>query len=173
VAVADATNLARTLGIVVALREFCIPMFLVMNMYDLASRRGLKADFRALEAELGIPVIPSIATSRDGIQGILGAIDRTLAAKDLHTQSPKAFPEQTSSVSVEALSNRQSEVDRILARVILKPASIDRVTYQIDRLVLHPWMGGVILLLILFSMFQMVFSLATVPMGWIEAGVEF
>src|ERR1700743_49211 len=62
--VADATNLRLALRLVLELKRTGRPMMLVLNMFDLAQRRGIKIDLAHLAAELGVPVVTAIAVKR-------------------------------------------------------------------------------------------------------------
>ena len=61
---------------------------------------------------------------------------------------------------------------RILSRLGLDAAVPHTASDQIDRVVLHPVAGPLILALLLFLMFQAVFAWAETPMGWIEAATQ-
>lgn len=65
--VGDAKNLRRTLSLSALLSELALPMVLVLNMHDEATARGLVLDLAKLEAELGIPVVTTVATNGEGI----------------------------------------------------------------------------------------------------------
>jgi ferrous iron transport protein B len=66
----------------------------------------------------------------------------------------------------------QQEVRRILALALSEPPDSLHTDDAIDRVVLHPLWGMLLLAVTLFLMFQAVFSLATVPMEWIKTGVD-
>src|SRR6266404_7016154 len=64
--VADATNLRLSLRLVLELKRVGRPLVLVLNMFDIAQRRGVRIDLDRLSAELGIPVVTAVAVRRDG-----------------------------------------------------------------------------------------------------------
>ena len=72
--VADAKNLRRALLLSTQLAELGVPMALDLNMADEAVMRGVKIDPGALAQKLGVPVTTSVATRRDGLDGLVGAI---------------------------------------------------------------------------------------------------
>ena len=51
---------------------------LVLNMMDIARRRGIEIDMAKLGAELGVPVVSSVAVRRGGVDALLGEVDRAL-----------------------------------------------------------------------------------------------
>jgi ferrous iron transport protein B len=70
ICVVDATNLDRNLYLVVQLAELNIPLVLALNMLDMAERRGIRIDAALLEKELGLPVVPCVASAGVGVPGI-------------------------------------------------------------------------------------------------------
>lgn len=78
VCILDATNLKRNLFLASQLAEFGLPMVLVLNQWDVARQRGLAWDVAALEKELGVPVIPTVGTSGEGLDRLCDAIVHAL-----------------------------------------------------------------------------------------------
>ncbi len=74
--VVDAAHLERNLHLTVELTEMGIPMILVLNMVDEARRMGIEVDSEALEKELGIPIVETVAVKGEGLERILWAIHR-------------------------------------------------------------------------------------------------
>lgn len=72
--VGDAKNLRRSLQLSVLLAEMGRPMLLALNMIDEAEARGATVDATALSAELGLPVVPTVATRGMGIDALRTAI---------------------------------------------------------------------------------------------------
>ena len=66
--VVDAANLERNLYLTAQLLEMGVPIVLVLNMMDVARKRGIDIDFKKLSQELGCPVVPIVATSGEGIE---------------------------------------------------------------------------------------------------------
>lgn len=166
VAVADATNLERNLGLVLELRDLNVPLVLALNMMDLARKRGLELDLERLSSELGIPVVPTVAVKNLGLSELLSAVDRALGA------TPAAAPRTEWKRSDFALVRaRFSEVDRILKASTKKSGTPELWTERLDRVFLHPVLGFIVLAAVLAFMFQAIFSWASIPQGWIEQGV--
>jgi len=65
--VVDAANLERNLYLTAQLLEMGVPIVLVLNMMDVARKRGIEIDTKKLSQELGCPVVPIVATSGEGI----------------------------------------------------------------------------------------------------------
>src|SRR6202008_3727498 len=73
--VADATNLRVALRLVIELKRVGRPILLVLNMIDIARRRGIDIDLAKLSAELGVPVATSVAVRRGGTEELLRQMD--------------------------------------------------------------------------------------------------
>ncbi len=95
-AVADASNLERSLYLITQLLELGTPIVVAVNMMDIAARRGLKLDPGALSAALGCPVIPICARRLDGMDALRDALTDALAAAPdaaIRTRpTPVAYP---------------------------------------------------------------------------------
>ncbi len=165
ICVADATNLRLSFRLVLELKQVGRPMLLVLNMIDLARHRGITFDLERLSAELGVPVLTSTAVRRGGTAELLAFIDGfnpKLAARD-NCWQPKSTGE---------LRALQHEADRIIAASVTAPARPDTMTARIDAVVLNPVAGLLILLAVLFGMFQAVFSWAQAPMDLLANSFE-
>ncbi|MDM0113016.1 ferrous iron transport protein B [Variovorax sp. J22R133] len=163
VCVTDATNLRLNLRLVLEARALGLPMVVALNMTDMAKRQGITVDAAALSRELGVPVVETVGVSADGAQGLLAAIDVPV---------PPAKASAWKAPELEDVLTTQREVRRILAVAVREPAGSLDTSDKIDRVVLHPLWGMLVLALALFLMFQAVFSWATVPMDAIKAGTE-
>ncbi|MFN3751860.1 MAG: ferrous iron transporter B [Thiobacillus sp.] len=161
ICVVDATNLRRNLRLVLAVKRLGIPCAVALNMTDLAARRGIHVDADKLAAELGVPVVKTVAVKKHGAAELRALLD---APADTW-QSPPAAPE-TAPATVEA---DHDSVQRILAKLGLDAHAPQTLSDRIDRVVLHPVWGMALLVMVLFLMFQAVFSWAEAPMGWIES----
>lgn len=81
VIVADATRLERNLNLVLQILELTDRAVLCVNLMDEAKRNNLEIDIRALSKELGVPVIPASARSKQGMNELLKAIDEVASGK--------------------------------------------------------------------------------------------
>ena len=153
--VADATNLRLTIRLVLELKATGRPLALVLNMFDIAARRGVKVDVPRLSAALGIPVVTSIAVRRGGTAELLRLTDEIAAGEKATAQENRWQP-----LTATQLRATQREADRIIGESVSLPARPDTWTGRIDAVVLHPVAGLLILALILFVMFQAVFAWA-------------
>jgi len=154
--VADSTNLRLTIRLALELKRTGRPLMLVLNMFDIATRRGVSLDVAQLSEALGIPVVTSIAVRKGGTADLLRRTDEIAAqAASIALQENLWQP-----LTVAELRATQREADRIIAATISLPSRPDTWTARIDAVVLHPVAGLAILALILFVMFQAVFAWA-------------
>jgi ferrous iron transport protein B len=165
VCVTDATNLRLNLRLVVEARRLGLPMVLALNMADVAEHRGVRIDLAALERELGLPVVNTVAIRRGGADALVAAIER-------HLPEQAAAEASWTAPDVADVAATQREVRRILSVAVTEPPAQLRMDDALDRVFLHPVWGFVILAATLFLMFQAVFSWASWPMDWIKAGIE-
>lgn len=164
VCVVDATNLRRNLRLVLAVKRLKLPCVVALNMADMAQRRGLRVDADALAAELGVPVVPTVAIRGEGAAALRAFLDQ-----------PEAWPKVPISADAGSGPETDPHGDHEAVRAILERLGLDEavphlLSDRIDRVVLHPVAGPLLLGVLLFLMFQAVFAWAEAPMGWIEAG---
>ncbi|QIP08215.1 ferrous iron transporter B [Bradyrhizobium symbiodeficiens] len=164
--VADSTNLRLTIRLLLELKRTGRPMVLVLNMFDIAARRGISVDVERLAKELGLPVVTSIAVRKGGTADLLKLTD------DISAKLGEAEANSWRALSVAELRATQREADRIIADCVSLPSRPDTWTARIDGIVLHPVGGLIVLMLILFVMFQAVFAWAQPLMDLLNSGFD-
>ena len=86
--IVDATNLERNLYLTAQLIEMEVKLVVVLNMMDMADSRGYKIDIERLSSLLGAPVIPMVATRKEGIntlrQIIIDVYEGKVQLKRIH-----------------------------------------------------------------------------------------
>ena len=162
--VVDASNLDNHLRFAMELIALGRPVVVALNMFDLAVRDGLTIDVPALAQTLGVPVIPTVAVRKKGLDDLRAALDLLLSDSPVQNHPGTVLSEPT-------LTERQRHARRIAKSVTVETSPARRWTESIDRIVLHPVIGPIILAIVMFAMFQAVFSLAQVPADLIDAGI--
>jgi ferrous iron transport protein B len=165
--VADATNLRVALRLVIELKRVHRPMLLVLNMIDIARRRGVDIHLDKLSAELGVPVVTSTAVRRGGIDDLLRHIDG-IAGRPVEA----IVASDWTTPAVSDLRTAQREADRVIRASVSEPTKPDTWTTRVDSVLLHPVWGMIALLLLLFVMFQAVFAWAEPVMDLIKEGFD-
>jgi ferrous iron transport protein B len=162
VCVTDATNLRQNLRLVLALKRLGVPLLLALNMSDLARKRGIVVDKDALARELGVPVVETVGVRPSGVTELLGRLDAHWPA----------VAQLAAAAGNADVVRDHAEVRRILAAAGGEARASETMSDRVDRIVLHPVLGLVILAATLFLVFQAVFAWATVPQDAITAGVD-
>jgi len=165
VCVVDATNLRLNLRLVLDLKRIGRPMLVALNMSDLAKQRGYRVNSQALEQALGVPVVETVAIRPGGEKKLVEAIDQYRFTERLgRVEAPAA----ATAADIEAT---QREVRRILDSIGYRVPPRVALLTRLDSVVLHPIAGPVLLAIVLFLMFQAVFSWARIPMDFITAQI--
>jgi ferrous iron transport protein B len=166
VCVVDAVHLPVGLRLALEVKRLGVPMVLALNRMDVAQRRGVQIDVPRLAAELGVAVLPTIAVKRRGADALIEAIEsprwtaaRTVAAPVWHPPT------------AEDAEQTQADLRGILAAVGYSAPVDSAFAAWLDRLLLHPLSGTLVFAVLMFLVFQAVFSWATPLMDGIEAGM--
>ena len=154
VCVLDATNLRRNLRLFLSVQRQGLPCVVALNMADLAQRRGIEIDTARLGRLLGVPVIRTVATDGAGLDDLRAVLDQ---------------PELWKTGAVAAEGEDNARINHILKELGLDTLQGELPSDKVDRVVLHPVLGPILLAVLLFFLFQAVFAWAEAPMGWIEA----
>jgi len=161
VIVLDAANLDQHLVFAQEVIELGKPTIVALNMIDLAERDGLTLDPEALSSALNVPVVPTVAVRRRGLPDLIDAI----AAVDTAHQALAPSPHIT-------LPERRLAARNISKAATLSESAERRIHSNLDKVLLHPWLGPPILFALLFVIFQAVFAWADPFIGAIEAAGE-
>lgn len=162
VVVVDASNLDNHLRFALELISLGLPTVVALNMVDLASRDGLELDADTLSHELGVPVIPTVAVRKRGLDHLRTEVEGMI---DLHPAKRMSTPTN----DFEAV---RKEARRIARAAIVRETPSRRLTSAVDRVALHPVVGLALLLALLFIMFQAVYAWSEAPIAMIEGLAE-
>ena len=182
IVVVDATQPERAIRFLLeVLNTTEVPAVVALNMIDLATARDFEFDLMQLSGALGVPVLPTVATKKKGIADVIGAFKVAVDSQERVAGSLLPFS-TNDSATVDAKSdlkisakNKSAEIlnfykksDELVKRVLIRKGTPDHRSEQIDRIVLHPVWGVLILIVVLGITFQLMFNLAQVPMDWID-----
>ena len=163
VVVVDAANLDNHLCFALELIALGLPTVVALNMLDLAERDGLTLDAARLARDLGVPVVPTVAVRKRGLAELLAAVDEAIRSHSGTAPVAAAAPESDQSLHQRARA--------IAHAATVSETRVRRWTQNIDRVALHPALGLIILLALMFLMFQAVYAWSEAPIGWIEDGI--
>tara|TARA_R110000782_G_scaffold49622_2_gene107933 strand:+ start:62300 stop:64159 length:1860 start_codon:yes stop_codon:yes gene_type:complete len=160
--VVDAANLENHLRFALEIRDLGLPMVVALNMVDLAARDGLELDPNVLAQQLGVPVVPTVAVRKRGLEALLQAVTPLVSsgAIELH---PPAAP--------TSFAERRARAHVMARATIVSETPSRRLTHAVDAVALHPILGPLLLLGLLFVMFQGVYAWSEAPIALIEGWV--
>jgi ferrous iron transport protein B len=149
--VVDASSLARGLFLSTQLLDLDVPLIVVLNMTDVAHRMGIHLDPSQLSEALGCPVVPMVASRREGL-GILEDVIE-IVITDHEVQDKAKFP--------HGFEARYQQIDNILANVVHTTPVRHTLTDMVDSVVLHPILAFPIFLFIMYLMFMFTINVGT------------
>jgi len=164
--VVDAANLDNHLRFTLQLLALGRPVVVALNMIDLAERDGLTLSPEVLARELGCAVVPTVAVRRRGLDELRAALSRALG------EAIGTAPARQVEAPTEDMGALQRRARALSAEATLAETDTRRWTQALDAVALHPVAGPLILLALLFVMFQAVFSWSEAPVGWIEGAFK-
>jgi ferrous iron transport protein B len=162
--VVDATNLRLGLRISLELKRLGRPMIIALNLSDIARKRGMNVDPIRLGQLLGCTVVETVAVQSGGERQLLAAMAELAVDGEPGTVAWTPLRR----IEIEAT---QLEVRRILSEIGYAEPLRTRALARIDATVMHAVVGPVLLAVVLFLMFQAVFSWAKPPMALISGGI--
>ncbi|KLI65031.1 ferrous iron transporter B [Aurantiacibacter marinus] len=162
VVVVDAANLEQHLVFAQEMIALGRPTVVALNMVDLAERDGLAIDPDALSDALGVPVVPTVAVRKRGLDALADAMDAA-PGQDISTRHD---------VGHLTLPERRLAARNMVKGAILSESGERRLHTHLDKILLHPWLGPITLFALLFVMFQAVFAWADPLIGAIEGVAE-
>ena len=159
VIVVDAGNLDNHLRFTLELIALGLPVVVALNMIDLATRDGLELDPAKLSLELGVPVVETVAVRKRGLEVLIETLESRLRVKPI-----AALP-------IAERKALTAKAHNIAKAVIVSETATRQWTRTLDKVLLHPLAGPLILFGLLFVMFQSVFAWSAAPIGLIEMGI--
>lgn len=170
VSVVDATNLERNLYLTTQLFEYGIPVVVALTMIDVFEKQKHEIDIRKLSKNLGVPVIAVNAKGDRGVAELEQAVGAAVGQPSTaaYTLNGNAGEGEGANAKIFARYNFISSAVQDSVRHNDKREH--RVSEKIDRILTHKVFGLVFLVLVLLTVFQAIFSWATLPMDLLEQG---
>ncbi len=168
ITVVDLSNLERNLLLFDQIFALNIPNILVLNMADVSARSGLETNIDEIrKAYPSVQIVEMNARVGLGKERLLAAIQNIdYKVKENDFRFPfTADSESQRNDTLERRTKIEALVDKAQTR-----KEEEKNRYVLDRFFAHPIFGYLIFLLVLFVIFQSVFSLASYPMDWIDSG---
>jgi ferrous iron transport protein B len=187
VIVADATNLKRNLLLATQLIDLKFKTVVALSMMDEAESQHIRIDLKGLSERLGVEVVPVDSRRQVGFQELRAAILRAgvsnshfydLAAPFVaEGRSYRRFitesldsKEQVRELETADKLYRFNTINYLVSRYVQSPEQLSRkqITSKIDAITTHRVFGYLVLLGVLFLVFQFIFFISEAPMEWIE-----
>lgn len=172
IVVVDGTQMARHLLLAEQVRETGFPLILVVTMADLLRRQGINVDLEYLKSKFGAEVIAFDGLLAGGLNEIVAAMEKIPVGAPVTPPMPWDFKIHDQKLLAcekmarEALAHKTESVER-------KLSEIHRTTEEIDRILLHPYLGLLMFFVIMGLLFSSIFWVAAPFMDWIDQGFSF
>jgi ferrous iron transport protein B len=187
VVVIDATNLKRNLLLATQVIDLGFNTVIVLNMIDEAEKQGVIIDIAGLKATTGVEVVSVDSRRQVGFDKLREAIVKAGRGSGVFYDLNSAFLKEGLSYreyidtvlvknqDINPVENadklyRYNIINYLVAKYVKSPAQLSQkeTTSKIDRITTHRVFGYLVLLLVLFLVFQFIFFISETPMAWIE-----
>lgn len=148
--VVDSTNLERNLNLTLQLLKKDIPIIIALNLFDEAKHIGITISVEELEKILGVPVIPTVAITGEGIKKLV-----------------ETLPDARKGVYQFEDSERWHEIGRIIEKVQKVRHRHHTFMERLGDLTIHPWTGIPIAIGIMYLVFQVIRFIGESLIGYV------
>ncbi|MEW6696680.1 MAG: ferrous iron transport protein B [Bacillota bacterium] len=166
--VVDASNIERNLYLTVQLLEMGVPVVVNLNMMDEAEAKGYRFNLGQLGKNLGVTVISSVATSKNGLQQLIDSLEPSIIGKS--SESPllsthlnnietiKKSGKDQDVIEEEIIEARYDFVNKVLADALVINEGVTSWQDQLDNVLTHRWLGIPIFIAVLYAIFEVTFT---------------
>lgn len=173
VVVVDASNLRRNLLLFTQIYDLGIPCVLVLNMQDVAKSKGMFLDINNLQAEFpGVDIVETNARSNTAKRKVIRSIEgfQFNSESQSFIQNWEIALLENKDAQEQEAKERFKKIDSLVETIVKKENPIKRssTTQKLDALLTHKIFGYAIFGVVLLTIFQFIFSFASVPMDFID-----
>ncbi|WP_334135808.1 ferrous iron transporter B [Tepidimonas sp.] len=162
VCVVDATNLRLHLRFALEVLQLGRPTIIALNLFDRVRREGIEIDVEGLQQALGVPVVPTVAVQREGVQALRHALAQALTSRGAAVSPGAVVPNGLAGTDVH-------ERTRALLAAYVRQPEVRQWDVWLDRWLLHPVFGLLTLAVVSFLIFQAVYAWAAPVSDAIDA----
>ncbi|WP_448570552.1 ferrous iron transport protein B [Trichothermofontia sp.] len=163
----NTAQIDRQLSLALQVKHLQLPAVLLLNMADEAPKFGVSVDANKLAVHLQMPVVPLSAKYGHGYEAAVITITQALQ----HFAQPTLVANVADRLMDEVALT--TELDAILADAVhMADRDQETLTTHLDHVLLHPILGLPLFFVLMFALFQLVYSLGTPLQGWLGAGLD-
>lgn len=144
--VVDATNLERNLYLTTQLMQFNKPILVLLNMMDIANKRGLTIDTEILSKNLGVRILPISAKNKTGLENIIEEISKS---KEIIANY---------NIEFDTENDAYSYIGTVIKSASKESGNSKYIGEKVDKIVLNPILAYPAFLIALFLIFKFTFS---------------
>lgn len=156
VVLVDATAPARGLNLAFQIAEHPYRLVIGVTKEDIAKQQGISIDTSALSHEVGIPVVSVNGRRRENLDALEYEV-----ARAMHTEPRTIRPNAD-------LDQRFVDLDAAEKAAVSRTDTGEPLSHRVDRLVLHPVLGPILFLAVMWA----VFFITTTVAGPLQDGLE-
>ena len=156
VVLVDATAPARGLNLAFQIAEHPYRVVIGVTKEDIAKQQGISIDTSALSHEVGIPVVSVNGRRRENLDALEYEV-----ARAMHTEPRTIRPNAD-------LDQRFVDLDAAEKAAVSRTDTGEPLSHRVDRLVLHPVLGPILFLAVMWA----VFFITTTVAGPLQDGLE-
>lgn len=154
--IVDASNLDRNLYLTMQLKDFKKPIVLLLNMNDIAEKKGIKIDPKKLEKAFNLKVIPITASKKEGLDEVKEFLNKG--------NFERYLDKNTYSFKDEADTYKFIE-DKLSDCFNRSGNSSTTLTDKLDKIFLNPWLAYPLFIALMYFVFQFTFSWVGQPIS--------
>ncbi len=180
--VVDATNLKRNLLLATQIIDLKFRTVIALNFTDETNLQNIKIDVNGLEQDLGVPIVCIDSRNKVGFNELHIALLKAKVSTSIFYDvasfpnlTYKEFVSKGLSTALNTEENKDkifrfSQLNYLTKKHVKSPneLSLKILSNKIDKITTHKVLGYLVLLAVLFTVFQLIFFVAEYPMGWIE-----
>ena len=164
--VIDLSNFKRNLLLTLELLSLGKPVVLALNMADESRKSGIRVDVPELERMLGVRACFTVGKTGEGVNTLMKQILEASGGTGAGSGPRLSLPEGDTE---EAEEERWRIADRVEKAVTnfseRKPSTL---THRLDNILLHPYLGLALYVLLFYMMFKVAFDFSGPYMDWID-----
>lgn len=170
VVVVDASNLERNLLLFSQVQDLGLPTIMVLNMGDIAHRRGVEINIEELQLAFpSVTIVRANARIKSGKTELIKALEQIDYQKERNLNQDRFAAIDDNEAQENEARERFRAIREIVAKVEVKKEK-DPVQSKWDKILVHPLWGYVIFAAILIVIFQFIYTFAAVPMDLLDVG---